>query len=76
MLLRKKFIGEEKRRDKPMHSDDMSPRIARLLELHLANGTLVVVVLHCQMRIRNHFRVILRLFGHLHENNLNLNQEG
>ena len=51
-----------------MHSDDMSPRVAWLLELHLANGTLVVVVLHCQMRIRNHFRVVLRLFGHLHDN--------
>ena len=51
-----------------MHSDDMSPRVAGLLELHLANGTLVVVILHCQMRIRNHFRVILRLFRHLHYN--------
>ena len=51
-----------------MHSDDMSPRVARLLELHLANGTLVVVVLHCQMRIRNHFGVVLGLFGHLHDN--------
>ena len=48
-----------------MHSDDMSPRVARLLELHLAHGALVVVVLHCQMRIGNHFGIILRLFGNL-----------
>ena len=48
-----------------MDCDDMSPRVARLFELHLADRALIVVVLHRQMRVGDHFRIILRLFIHL-----------
>ena len=51
-----------------MDCDDMSPRVARLFELHLADRALVVVVLHRQMRVGDHFRIILRLFIHLQLN--------
>ena len=58
-------FAQEKKWDLPMDCDDMSPCVARLFELHLADRALVVVVLHCQMRVGDHFRIILRLFIHL-----------
>ena len=43
----------------------MSPCIAGLFELHLADAALVVVVLHGEMSVGDHLRVILRLLRHL-----------
>ena len=39
----------------------MSSGIAGLFELHLADGALVVVIIHCQVSVGNHFGIILRL---------------
>ena len=49
----------------PVNCNDMSPGVARLFELHVADGTHVVVFVHCQVSVGNHLRVVLRLLGRL-----------
>ena len=39
----------------------MSSGIAGLFELHLADGALVVIIIHCQVSVGNHFWIIFRL---------------
>ena len=49
----------------PVNCNDMSPGVARLFELHVADGTHVVIFVHCQVSVSNHLRGVLRLFGRL-----------
>ena len=45
----------------PVHGDDMSAGVARLLELHLADGADVVLLLQGEVGVGDHLRVVLLL---------------
>ena len=49
----------------PVNCNDMSSGVAWLFELHVADGTHVIIIVHCQVSVGNHLRVVLRLLGRL-----------